>query len=191
MHPGCTIEPLSLRPRQLRELSPFGPPNFLQFLPSFGGQMFVYRHQVVRLPARFREPPLQKLVEGLQVFQPPVLPSSYFAEISAELYEFCIAFRFVALLPGEDLIDLRQHEQCAFSIKLRQHGRIPSTQARQANQVALLRDASPRQLRPTPAAQGIAQHTGRYCMDSAEIGFRCGAGTAPIRSGGPCLRRAG
>ena len=45
--------------------------------------MFVYRHQVVGFPSGLRKPPLQKLIERLQVLQPPVLTGTHFAQVLA------------------------------------------------------------------------------------------------------------
>ena len=71
--------------------------------------MLVNRHQVIGLPSRFREAPLQELVKGLQVLQPPVLSSSYFAQVLAQFHKLGIALVVVPCLPGQDLVDLAQH----------------------------------------------------------------------------------
>jgi len=44
----------------------------------------VNRHQVVRLPSGLGKAALQKLIERLQVLQPPVLIRPHFAEVLAQ-----------------------------------------------------------------------------------------------------------
>jgi len=63
-------------------------------------------HQVIRLASGLREPPLQKLIEGLQLLEAPVLPGPDFAQISAKLHKPGVFLSFLALLPGEDLISI-------------------------------------------------------------------------------------
>src|SRR5690348_4049200 len=91
-------------------------------------------YEVVRFAPRTRKPPFQELVKGLQVFQPPVLSSSDFAQIAAEFDEFRISIRVLLPLPGQNLVDPGQHEQSALLVQLRRHGRTPSNQTRQTNQ---------------------------------------------------------
>src|SRR6185437_16673784 len=97
-------------------------------------------HQVVGLAARFRESPFKEVIKRRQSFQPPVLSSAYFAQITSKLDEARVFLCFLALLPGENLIDLRQHEERPFFIQLRRHRRCTSTQARQTHQSSGLPD---------------------------------------------------
>ena len=85
-----------------------------------------------------RLPSEAQLVKRFQVLQPPVLPGPDFAEISSEFHKPGIYLRFLALLPGQDLIDLGEHELSSPAIELGQHRRISSNEARQANQGFLL-----------------------------------------------------
>ena len=84
-------------------------------------------HQVIRLPSRFREPLLEKLIEGMKIVEPPVLPAPHFTEITAELDEPRIALPLRRSLPTQDLIDLGQDEQSPATVELRSHKRSPVT----------------------------------------------------------------
>jgi hypothetical protein len=64
----------------------------------------------IRFAPGFGELLLEEFIEGRQVVHPPVLPGAHFAEVPAELNEACIALLLGPLFPGQDLIDLRQHE---------------------------------------------------------------------------------
>ena len=83
------------------------------------------RHQVVSFPPRLREPPRQKLIERLQILQSPVLPRPHFTQVTSQFYEPGVPLSLRTSLPGQDLIDLGQHEQGPFAIELGQHGRNP------------------------------------------------------------------
>src|SRR6185369_17254088 len=100
------------------------PPSVLSGLRR---QVLMDRHEVIRLPPRFREPSRQKLVKGLQFLQPPVLPRPHFTKVSSQFYEPSVPLCFRAPLPSQDLVDLGQNEQSSFAIELGQHGRSPST----------------------------------------------------------------
>ena len=69
------------------------------------------RHEVVRLPPGFREPPRQKLVERLQLLQPPVLSRPDFTQVTSQFYEPGIPLGFRPPLPRQDLVNLGQDEQ--------------------------------------------------------------------------------
>ncbi len=84
--------------------------------------MLVDGHQVVGLAPRFRELPLQEIVERHQIVEPPVLPGADLAQIAAELHEPGIALPIDGLSPSQDFIDLRQHKQGPASIELRTIG---------------------------------------------------------------------
>src|SRR5262249_30451701 len=128
VQPGCTIELLALPTAcQFREFHSLGPADLLEFAPGLWWQMLVNGHQVVRLAPRLRESSFKKLVKGLQLFQAPVLPGAYFAEIPAKFDEFGLFLALLSRFPGEDLVDLRQHEQRSFLVQLRRHWRIVST----------------------------------------------------------------
>jgi len=47
--------------------------------------MFMDGHQVVGLSPGFWELPLEELIEGLQIIEPPVLPGTDFAQITAQI----------------------------------------------------------------------------------------------------------
>src|SRR5436309_12599017 len=100
--------------------------------------MLMDGHEVISLPSRFRKPPFQEFVEGFHVLQPPVLSRSNFTQITTKFDKASVPFRLLPLLPGQDLVNLRQHEQGSPTIELGQHGRFLSKQARQANQDSLL-----------------------------------------------------
>src|SRR5207244_3663842 len=119
VQPGCTIEFLAVSTScQLRQFQSLCPAHLLQLALNGCGQVLVNGHQVIGLASRLREPPLQKLIEGLQLFQAPVLASSDFAEVSSEFHKACVFFSFFALLPSQDLIDLRKHEERPLRIQL-------------------------------------------------------------------------
>src|SRR4029077_13490226 len=70
---------LSLR-ASFASSNPFVHPTSFSSLRTCGGRCSWIDIRVVSFPPRFREAPLQKLVEGLQVFQPPVLTRPDFAQ---------------------------------------------------------------------------------------------------------------
>src|ERR1019366_9282390 len=119
VQPGCTIEALPVPPRQFHRLDPLRPAHFLQFFSGLRWQVFVDRHQVVRLPPRLRETPLQKLVETLQTLQPPVLSRPHLAEIAPQFEELGVALRLLPLLPRQNLVNLAQYEYGSATIELR------------------------------------------------------------------------
>ncbi len=77
--------------------------------------MLLDRHQVIGLASGLREPFLQKIIEGLQSLQPPVLARTYFAEIAPEIDKVGIALPIDRLLPLKDLVDPVEDKTCAFS----------------------------------------------------------------------------
>src|SRR5712691_2269118 len=182
MQPDCTIEPLTLRAGQFRELQSLRPSDLFQFPLRLGRQMLVNGHEVISLAPRFRKASCQKLVEGLQILQAPVLPRPHLAQVSSEFHKPGIALCLPPPLPCQNLIDLGEPEQGPLAIQLGQHWRIPTKQARQANQVVLLLAAAPERLRPNPAVPGRARCRGSCCTDSAGIEYRCAAGTERTRS---------
>src|ERR1039458_9838657 len=135
VHPGCTIEPLSVPPSHLGQLPRLGPSDQLQFPLADWSQVLVDGHQVVGLASGFRELPLQELVERTDVVHPPVLSCPNLAEIAAEFDELRIPFSIGGLLPSQDLVDLREYKHGTPAIELRSH-QSPSVsrQAHQANQ---------------------------------------------------------
>src|SRR5208282_505643 len=187
VQPGCTIEVLTVPPRDLRQLQPLCPSHFLQFTSRLRRQVLVDRHQVVRLPSRFRKPPRQKLVERLQVLEPPVLSRSHLAQIPAEIDEARVPLHLFLSFPRQDLVDLGQNEKSALATELRGHRWIPSKQVRQTDQDRLLACALGR-LRPSHAYRGRARGRGRWCTDSGESESHYAAGTARTQSVELCLR---
>jgi len=102
-------------------------------------QLFVDRHQVVGFTPGLREPFRQKIIEGAEVFEPPVLAGSHFAQISAEFDEPRVLLLLGMALPGQDFIDLIQNKQSATAIQFGFHEHTPvSRQIGQANQVRSL-----------------------------------------------------
>jgi hypothetical protein len=55
--------------------------------------------------------PGQKVIEGLQVLQPPILPRPHFIQIPSQFHEPGVPLGFGPPLPGQDLVDLGQNEQ--------------------------------------------------------------------------------
>src|SRR5438105_15924768 len=96
--------------------------------------MFVDRHEVVRLPARLREPPFQKIIERLQVLDPPILTRPHLAQISTKFYELGVATHLYPLLPSKDLVDLPEHKPSSLGVELGQDRWLISTQAHQTHQ---------------------------------------------------------
>ena len=97
--------------------------------------MFVDGHQVVGFAPRFRELPLQELIEGLQVVQASILSGANFTQIPAQIHEADVAFLATARFPRQDLVDLGQHKQGSPAIELGWHQEPSfSRQKCQANQ---------------------------------------------------------
>lgn len=65
--PACTIEPLTIRSRHSYQFSHFGPSDLLEIALWYARQVPMDGHDVVGLAARFRNPPLQKLVSHAQI----------------------------------------------------------------------------------------------------------------------------
>ena len=87
--------------------------------------MLVDGHQVVGLASRAWESLLEKLIEGLEIVEPPVLPGSHLTQVAAELHKPGIALPIDGLLPAQDFIDLGQHKQSPASVELRRHQGSP------------------------------------------------------------------
>ena len=136
------------------------------------------RHEVISLPPRLRKPPRQKLIKGLQFLQPPILTRPHFAQVSTQFYEPRIPLGFRPPLPGQNLVDLSQNEQSPFAIELGQHGRILSTQARQANQGLLLLGAARAPLLSDLAVPDTVRCRDSWCRGSggsdATVGEKLG-----------------
>jgi len=82
----------------------------------------VNRHHVIGLSSGFRKPPLQEFIKRPQVLQPPVLACPHFAQIPSQFHKASIFLGFLALLPGQNLIDFGEHELGSPAIELGQHG---------------------------------------------------------------------
>jgi hypothetical protein len=61
--------------------------------------MLVDGHQVISLPSRFRELPLEVFIKRLQVFQPPVLACPHFTEVTAQFHELSISIPGLSFSP--------------------------------------------------------------------------------------------
>src|SRR5439155_23026488 len=105
-----------------------------------------------------------------------ILPGPHFAEISSQFHKPGIFFRFLALFPGEDLVDFGEHELSSPAIELGKHGRTFSNEARQANQAVLLLAAGSAPSRPTPGVRDKARYRDSCYTGSAGNGCRCAAG---------------
>src|SRR5881397_3287032 len=81
---------------------------------------------------------LASFANSSPVVQPPVLPGPHFAQISSQFHKPGIFLHFLALLPGQDLINFGEHELGSPAVELGRHRRISSNEARQANQAVLL-----------------------------------------------------
>src|SRR5260370_35707026 len=95
-----------------------------------------------------------------------------------------IALRLFPLLPCEDLVDLVQYEERSLAIELRWHRRVPSKQARQANQGLLLLNAAPEWILRDPVFPDKDQHTDSCCKGFGESGCHCAAESPPTRFAG-------
>jgi hypothetical protein len=49
-------------------------------------------------PPRLGKPPLQELVERLEISQPPILPPPYFAQIAPQFDELGVSLRLLPLV---------------------------------------------------------------------------------------------
>src|SRR5271157_2339281 len=81
VQPGCTVESVSIPAGHLDHLGRLGPPYLAKLPPRDPRQMLLDRHQVISLPPRFGKSLLEKFIEGLQVFESPVLPGPNFAQV--------------------------------------------------------------------------------------------------------------
>jgi hypothetical protein len=88
----------------------------LQVVVNAARKLLVDRHQVVGFAPGLWEAFRQEIIEGAEVFEPPVLASSHFAQVSAEFDEPRVLVLVGMALPGQDLIDLVQNEQSAAPI---------------------------------------------------------------------------
>src|SRR5690348_6670552 len=149
--------------------------------------MFVDGHQVVSLAPRFRKAPLQKLVKRFQVLQPPILSCSNLAQISSQFHETSIPFRTSPLLPGEDLVDLAEHEQGAPFFQLGSGRRVLSNQAHQSNQRRLLVGA-PVATHSDPPCPGKVPDRDSWYRGSGESECHCAGGSVPPRFGSRSFR---
>jgi hypothetical protein len=116
VQPGCTVKPVAISPRYFREFGGFGPPHLLQVVANAARQLLVDRHQVIGFAPGLRKPFSQKIIEGAEVFEPPVLANSDFAQASTEFDEARVLLLLGMALPGQDLIDLVENEQSTASI---------------------------------------------------------------------------
>src|SRR5690242_15727307 len=142
--------------------------------------MFMYGHQVVGFAPRLREPPLQEIIEGRQLLEPPVLTRPHLTQITPKLNEASVLFRFLSPLPTEDLVNLRQHEHCTFLVQLRRHRRCPSTQVRQTHQGSELLGGGSGPRGSTAVDSGRVRRMDKCCMGSAGSVCRCEAETGRI-----------
>src|SRR4029077_10501283 len=125
--PACPSAPASLAPTpsSIPLLSVLSAPAAASARGSTSGS---------KLSASIPGRPLQKLIEGLEILQPPVLTRPDFAQIPSQFNEAGVPLGFRSPFPGKDLIDLGQHEQGPSTVELGRHWRVPKTQARQASQ---------------------------------------------------------
>ena len=80
-------------------------------------QLFVNRHEVIGFPSRFGEFLLQKLIEGLQIVDSPILTGPHFAEVAAQLYKAGIPLPLRRPFPVQNLVDLLEHKQSSTLIQ--------------------------------------------------------------------------
>src|SRR5215469_15944440 len=106
VQPGCTVKPFSVSSGYLCKLGCFRPSDLLQVVVNAPRKLLVDCHQVVGFAPGLREPFRQEIIEGAEVFEPPVLSSSHFGQISTEFDEPCVLLLLGMALPGQDLIDL-------------------------------------------------------------------------------------
>src|SRR5215469_5249786 len=83
--------------------------------------MLVDSEQVVSLSARLRKAFFEKLIEGFQVLEPPILAGSYLTERLAQFDEALVAFVLFGLFPGQDLINLAEDHECSLAIEFGSH----------------------------------------------------------------------
>src|ERR1700747_1883967 len=135
VQPGCTVKLFAVSTRYFRHFGCFGPSDLLQVGVNAAGKLLVDRHQVIRLAPRLREAFRQEIIEGAEVFEPPVLASSHFAQISTQFDEPRVLLLLGMALPGQDLIHLVENEQSAAPIQFGFHEYTPvSRQIGPANQ---------------------------------------------------------
>jgi hypothetical protein len=125
VQPGCTVKPFAVSPGYFCQFGCFGPPHLLQVVVNAARQLLVDRHQVVGFAPGLREPFRQKIIEGTEVFELPVLTSSHFAQVLTEFDEPRVLLLLGMALPGQDLIDLVENEQRTTAIQLGFHERTP------------------------------------------------------------------
>jgi hypothetical protein len=77
--------------------------------------------------AGFGKLPFEKLIKGLQIVDPPVLPGPRLTKIATEFNEARIALPLGSLFPGQNLIDLGENKHGVAMIEFRGHGRVSVT----------------------------------------------------------------
>src|SRR4029077_9570342 len=113
VQPGCTVKLFAVSPRYLREFGCFGPPDLLQVVVNAARKLLVDRHQVIRFAPGLGKAFRQKIIEGAEIFESPVLARSHFAQVATQFDEPRVLLLLGAALPGQDLIDLIENEQSA------------------------------------------------------------------------------
>ena len=83
------------------------------------------RHQVIRFAPGLWKAFRQEIIEGAEVFEPPVLAGSHFAQILAQFDESRVLLLLGMALPGQDLIHLVENEQSAAPIQFGFHQHCP------------------------------------------------------------------
>jgi hypothetical protein len=85
----------------------------------------VDRHQVIRFASGLWKAFRQKIIEGAEAFEPPVLAGAHFAQVSTQFDEPRVLLLLGVALPGQDLIDLVENEQSATPIQFGFHEHTP------------------------------------------------------------------
>jgi len=125
----CTIELLPIpSSRQVSPVSrPFGPSHLLQLALDRRRQVLVDGHQVISFTSRFWKPPLQELIERLQLLHPPVLSGTDFTQISFRAPQSGCLSRLPCAAPkrGSRLF-FESTNSARRGLSFRQHGGISS-----------------------------------------------------------------
>jgi len=172
VQPGCTIEVLPVPPCQFCQFDTLGPPNLFQSRgpPEANARESTLGNRLSFLILEIVGPENHRMMPGfLHASTAPLAPRTDSARVQRNACHAPLRASF----PRQNLVNLREDEERAALIKFRQHWRIPSKQARQANQDSLLLDVARDEFERSDLSRGKARRRGNCYRDSAGSELRC------------------